>query len=225
LAKQFGVGEEAIAGLEDPDRNPFPPEQAAALRLADAMTRGEGRVPDALFDDLRRRFSEPQIVEIAAVIGLFNYFNRFNNALHMDVTLADPDLLVRRVEQAVRVAGRDVAALCEQVIEILADGRRYGRAAIYSRNGERLVLRAGRGDAPGRLTTAGEGSLQDAVRTGVTLAGESELAVPVLRGRDVVGAICAASRRPRRLDEEDRPLLERIAAILAPALGGPDSGR
>jgi len=33
------------------------------------------------FERLREKFSEPQIVEIISVIGLFNYINRFNNTL------------------------------------------------------------------------------------------------------------------------------------------------
>ena len=33
-----------------------------------------------------KRNSEGEIVELLCPIGLFNYFNRFNNALHMDPT-------------------------------------------------------------------------------------------------------------------------------------------
>ena len=38
-----------------------------------------GRSCDAHFD-------EGEIVELAAVIGLFNYFNRFNDALQIPIT-------------------------------------------------------------------------------------------------------------------------------------------
>jgi hypothetical protein len=31
-------------------------------------------------------YSEGEIVELLCAIGLFNYFNRFNNALHMEPT-------------------------------------------------------------------------------------------------------------------------------------------
>ena len=34
----------------------------------------------------REHFDDGQIIEIAAVIGLFNYFNRFNDALKVDIT-------------------------------------------------------------------------------------------------------------------------------------------
>jgi len=75
-----------MAGLQDPASHPFPPDQKAALGLADAMTQGTGAIPDELFEELSRHFSEAQIVEMAAVIGLFNYFNRFNNMLRIDIT-------------------------------------------------------------------------------------------------------------------------------------------
>jgi alkylhydroperoxidase family enzyme len=35
---------------------------------------------------VRQHFEEGEIVEIAAVAGISNYFNRFNNALQMEPT-------------------------------------------------------------------------------------------------------------------------------------------
>jgi hypothetical protein len=35
---------------------------------------------------LRRFYSEGEIVELMAAIGMFNYFNRFNNLLKMEPT-------------------------------------------------------------------------------------------------------------------------------------------
>jgi len=35
---------------------------------------------------LRRFYSEGEVVELLAAIGLFNYFNRFNNMLQMEPT-------------------------------------------------------------------------------------------------------------------------------------------
>lgn len=47
-------------------------------------------MPDELHRELRRRWTEEQVVEIAAVAGLFNYFNRFNNALGVPPTEPSP---------------------------------------------------------------------------------------------------------------------------------------
>lgn len=58
----------------------------AALAFAEAMTQDSRHVGADAFARLQRHFDEGQVVEIAAVIGLFNYFNRFNNALEMEPT-------------------------------------------------------------------------------------------------------------------------------------------
>jgi alkylhydroperoxidase family enzyme len=43
-------------------------------------------VSDALFARLREHYDEGEIVEISAMAGLFNYFNRVNDALRMEPT-------------------------------------------------------------------------------------------------------------------------------------------
>ncbi len=50
------------------------------------MTRDAHTVDDQLWTELRQHFDEGEIVELAAAIGLFNYFNRFNDALRMEPT-------------------------------------------------------------------------------------------------------------------------------------------
>jgi alkylhydroperoxidase family enzyme len=64
----------------------FKPAEAAAFRLADAITRGNGHVSDDVWNAVAAHFDEGQLVELVAVIGLFNYFNRFNNAFEIEVT-------------------------------------------------------------------------------------------------------------------------------------------
>lgn len=54
--------------------------------FAEALTRRSKEISDEEFASLRRHFDEGEIVEIAAVAGLFNYFNRFNNALEVPPT-------------------------------------------------------------------------------------------------------------------------------------------
>lgn len=50
------------------------------------MTREASRVSGEIFEELRKHFNEGEVVEIASVVGLFNYFNRFNEALEMEPT-------------------------------------------------------------------------------------------------------------------------------------------
>ena len=50
------------------------------------MTIDSHTVNDELWNELRRHYDEGEIIELAAAIGLFNYFNRFNDALKMEPT-------------------------------------------------------------------------------------------------------------------------------------------
>lgn len=57
--------------------------ELAALEYAKLVTTEAYKVPDNTFDKLEDHFSDEQILEITAVIGLFNYINRFNDALRV----------------------------------------------------------------------------------------------------------------------------------------------
>jgi alkylhydroperoxidase family enzyme len=50
------------------------------------MTESGHAVTEEMYADLARHFDEGEIVEITLVAGLFAYFNRFNDALHVEVT-------------------------------------------------------------------------------------------------------------------------------------------
>jgi len=52
----------------------------ATLRYADAMTR-EVKVPQSLFDEVRKLFSEQEVVEITATVASYNLVSRFLVAL------------------------------------------------------------------------------------------------------------------------------------------------
>jgi alkylhydroperoxidase family enzyme len=56
----------------------FNETERLVLRLAVAMTRTPASVDDDLFADLRREFSEPQLVELATAIAWENHRARFN---------------------------------------------------------------------------------------------------------------------------------------------------
>lgn len=57
-----------------------------ALEFAEKLTTDSNHLSDDLFRELRNYFDEGEVVEIAAVAGIFNYFNRVNNALQMEPT-------------------------------------------------------------------------------------------------------------------------------------------
>jgi len=87
LARRLGWTDDQIRHLaEFESRDDFSPAEKAALRLAECMTRDAHTVDDALWGELRSYFDEGQMIELCAAIGLFNYFNRFNDAMRMEPT-------------------------------------------------------------------------------------------------------------------------------------------
>lgn len=56
------------------------------MAYAQQLTLDPHLVDDALFARLRSQYDEGEIVEISAMAGLFNYFNRVNDSLRMQPT-------------------------------------------------------------------------------------------------------------------------------------------
>ena len=87
MARRHGWTDDQINDLANfEQRSDFTEKEKAALRLAEHMTRDAHTVSNQLFGKLRQHFDEGEIIELLAAIGLFNYFNRFNDALQMEPT-------------------------------------------------------------------------------------------------------------------------------------------
>ncbi len=87
LARNLGWTDDQLSHLPEwSQRSDFTPAEKVALRLAETVTRDAHAVSDEQFAELRTFYSEGEIVELLCAIGLFNYFNRFNNALQMQPT-------------------------------------------------------------------------------------------------------------------------------------------
>jgi alkylhydroperoxidase family enzyme len=72
--------------LLDFENGPFDEKEKAALAYAKQLTLDAHGIDDALFARLRQHYDEGEIVEISAMAGMFNYFNRVNDALQMEPT-------------------------------------------------------------------------------------------------------------------------------------------
>jgi alkylhydroperoxidase family enzyme len=82
---QEGASDEEIAALADYATSPlFSAEEKLALELADAASQTPVDVSDALFARLREHFSEPQLVELAAIVALENFRSRFNRVFRVE---------------------------------------------------------------------------------------------------------------------------------------------
>ena len=79
---------EAISG-DYQSSDHFTPAEKAAIAWVECLTeRTYKRHPEAMVE-LKAHFSEPQIVEITMVSGFFNFWNRFVDALEVDLESHD----------------------------------------------------------------------------------------------------------------------------------------
>ena len=76
-ALDHGVGEDEIAAIDRSDYGDLDGAEQAALTFAEAMVRSDGAVPDDVFDALRGYFSEAEIVEITALVGIMELASSF----------------------------------------------------------------------------------------------------------------------------------------------------
>src|SRR6266851_1363728 len=83
LARQLGVSEALLDALYHIDQHLFTAPELAALRFAEIMTTSARDVDENVWDELQAHFDDGQLVELATVIGLFNFFNRFADALQI----------------------------------------------------------------------------------------------------------------------------------------------
>ncbi len=80
--------DEHIRALTFYERSPvFDDKGKAVILHAERLTRGAAAVRDGSLQDLRRHFSEDQIVELTLVVCAANFTNRFNDGLRVE-----PDL-------------------------------------------------------------------------------------------------------------------------------------
>ena len=89
MARRLGWTDEQIQNLADFEKSAaFTDQEKVALRLAERVTRDARTVDDQLWTEVRKHFDEGEVVELLCSIGLFNYFNRFNDALAMEPTVS-----------------------------------------------------------------------------------------------------------------------------------------
>jgi alkylhydroperoxidase family enzyme len=71
--------EKVTAVLSDYKKSPaMSAREVVALELAERMTHTHKRVTDKFFKRLKKHFTDEEIVELAAVIGLENFRSKFN---------------------------------------------------------------------------------------------------------------------------------------------------
>ena len=74
----YGLSDEEIAAIREGNFDGFAPPEVTLLRMADAMADTPSNVDDELYSELRRHFSEEQLIELAASAALENSRARYN---------------------------------------------------------------------------------------------------------------------------------------------------
>jgi uncharacterized peroxidase-related enzyme len=81
-ARKLGVSDEKLAAVWEYRSSPlYSAAERVALDFALAAASVPNEVTDELFTQLRRHWDEGQVVEIAAVISLFGFMNRWNDTM------------------------------------------------------------------------------------------------------------------------------------------------
>lgn len=81
-----GISEEGLATILDYENHPELDEtDKLVVEYTIAVTNNAGRIRDNMFERLRAVFTEAQIVELTLRIALCGFFNRFNDALMIEI--------------------------------------------------------------------------------------------------------------------------------------------
>lgn len=96
LLEVEGVPAAAVASLPQSDHPAFDAPDRAVIEYARLVTQRAWGIRDQVFTELRRHFSEAQIVELTLRAALAGFFNRFNDALQIDDGAAEALLHLHR---------------------------------------------------------------------------------------------------------------------------------
>jgi len=96
LAAQRGATPEQLASLGDTsadtfETGPFTEKEKAGFRYASLLHQSGNAIDDAAFQAVSRHFNRQEIIELTAVAAAFEFFPRFNSALHIPVTPLPPE--------------------------------------------------------------------------------------------------------------------------------------
>ena len=80
-----GLNAETISSILDPDCPGLDEVDRLVRDYAIQVTEKPQKIRDEIFDSLRKHFSEEQIVELTMRTALCGFFNRFNDALRIDI--------------------------------------------------------------------------------------------------------------------------------------------
>lgn len=105
LGQALGLTDREFAALQGNYRESplFDAREKAVLRWTEAMTWNTAKQDDEVWDEMRRHFTDQEIVEISMACALFNMANRLNDSFRTEL---EPEEYNRRQHKAVGVTER-----------------------------------------------------------------------------------------------------------------------
>ena len=91
-SKRAGLTPDQMKGLKGGDYSGFTAPEQTALRYAEKLARTPDAATDADFAELKKHFSDEQIVDLHMLIGLANLTNRVTGPLALDVEFPEEKL-------------------------------------------------------------------------------------------------------------------------------------
>lgn len=92
FGQQVGLSMDVIQAAVSPDfaqSDVLTDKQKALLRWTEAVTRNTAEQDDAAFEALKSHYSDAEVAELTLMSGLFNMWNRFTRAMHIELEPAE----------------------------------------------------------------------------------------------------------------------------------------
>ena len=83
-ARHAGATEAKIAAIDDETSDLLSPRERVAIRFAEKLAVDHHKIDDQFWTELRRHFSEAEIVELVAHTTVYIGFGRFNDVVGID---------------------------------------------------------------------------------------------------------------------------------------------
>jgi alkylhydroperoxidase family enzyme len=84
VGRKAGLSDEKLRAVSNTDRAPFNDTERIVIELADAMSDTPANISDGLYERLRKRFSEEQLMQLGAQIAFENYRARWNRIFNVE---------------------------------------------------------------------------------------------------------------------------------------------
>ena len=117
LGQALGLKDEELDALQEDYRSSplFNEREKAVLAWSEAMTLNTAKRDGAAWDDLRRLFTDAEIVEISLACAMFNMINRLNDSFRTELESEEYN---RRQHRAVGVTAQALedyaCSICSQ---------------------------------------------------------------------------------------------------------------